>query len=305
MYMRAIRILILFMLTSSCESLVEVELDNRDSRLVVNSLFCADSLIEVSLSESRLLYVSEETPDSFVEEAQVELFQDGESIEILEYQNEGTYSTSTHFGYVGQKYQIRINTEKYGTASATSSIPAQVKLDSFDFKENFGKTDFQQNYHQAVLYFEDPDLTSNFYEVAIHYEYLDSLRFHGYASGLYRLFSHDPLINNELDTNSPGFWSLFTVFSDELIDGQQYGLKINFYNYLQSDNNYKYKITIYFNSISQAYYQYRKKMLMYDRSTSTSIWEDISEPVLIYSNIENAYGIFAGYQSDLNSFIVN
>lgn len=297
--------ILLIIAALSCESVVEFDAEEIEKKLVVNSLFTADSSILVNLSESRSLFEPRENLVVYVENARVDLYGNGEYIEELVFLDSGNYISPSHLVEVRKVYEVQISSPTLGSASAVNTVPDLIEIDSVEYYWNFGKTEYEQSFHQMIIHFTDPDLTTNYYEIAIHYEYLDSIWFFGYPAGSYTLFSPDPVINSEIDTKNPFFWSKYLVFSDELFNGKSYSLQVNFYNFLQSDEYTRNLITLDFNSISKEYYQYRKKMLLYNRSKSTSVWEDIVEPVMIYSNIDGGYGIFAGYQSDTCSFIVN
>nr|MDA3823724.1 DUF4249 family protein [Bacteroidales bacterium] len=79
-------------------------------------------------------------------------------------------------------------------------------------------------------------------------------------------------------------------FSDEIIDGQKYQLKLEFEDWNAS---YEREYFVELISMNKAGYLYRKSV----REFINSSGDPFSEPVLIYSNIENGFGIFAGYST--------
>ena len=80
------------------------------------------------------------------------------------------------------------------------------------------------------------------------------------------------------------------LLSDELFDGKNVRLKL-----YSEYSDYDTELYIYFRSVSRTYYQYKKKLLRHIENQYSNIWSGTGNPVTLFSNIENGYGIFAGY----------
>jgi hypothetical protein len=288
----------------SCETIVDINLDSADNQVVVNALITNDTAINVNLSLTKPLFQEGDTLFEDIQNAQVFLFENNNPIGIMVNLGEGLYSIPEYFACTESQYKIEF---KYlgKTISGETEIPAPISIDSIDFISNFGVTEFGDKYHLLKTSFRDPGTTTNYYEIAVKFEYLDSVRFFGYLTDYFTLFSNDNIIANEIDTRNPGFWSDHLVFSDELFSSDTITISINCSSLLQSGFLTKQRITVFLNTISKEYYLYNKKLLLYKQSTSNEVWEDISEPVIMYSNIMNGYGIFAGYSTDTLSFVID
>jgi len=101
----------------------------------------------------------------------------------------------------------------------------------------------------------------------------------------------DPVLLNEGDIP---YLPTTYFFSDELFNGQKYTLQIN------RDLGYGIPQKIILRSVSRNYYLYRKYWTRhyYNQTTDESglrgiIYKGEAQPM--YNNIENGYGIFAGY----------
>ncbi len=269
-----------------------IEIPEIKKRLVVNSLFAKDSLITVYISESKAVFDSSITRD-LLGGATVELYKNDLFVETLSSDINGVFTTKETRGEAGETYRIEVDS-KYGLSTAEGHIPTSVLPQSMNLVLNKGRTKFSHTYHQLQIRFRDKPLERNYYELHMEFSYLDSLFFLGYLSGTSSLFSYDPLVKNEMDIDEETY-NAYIVFSDELINGEVYNLPVNFYNISTDYDNTPFKLTVLFNSVSEDYYLYKKKLFLYKQAERMSVWEDITEPVVLHSNVNNAYGIFAGY----------
>ena len=90
------------------------------------------------------------------------------------------------------------------------------------------------------------------------------------------------------------------IFSDELFNGEETNIPISFrYPCINSNSGgtiaSDYSLVVYFLSITEEYYLYRKSLYKHLFSQQTDIWNGAIEPVNMYSNVNGGYGVFAGY----------
>ncbi|HKK62604.1 MAG TPA: DUF4249 family protein, partial [Bacteroidales bacterium] len=135
--------------------------------------------------------------------------------------------------------------------------------------------------------FEDPAESEDYYELSVYsnneyYDYYDStLHVNRYKIDF---TSNDPLVETSGDYNTTLF------FTDEVLNGQNYKLELDFEDW-NANGNTKYEVELL--CLSRAAYLYRRSIREYNQSSE----DPFSEPVVIYSNIENGFGIFAGYNT--------
>jgi hypothetical protein len=291
---KAIIILLLFALLS-CEKQIFIKDTEFEKHLVVNSFFQPDSFFKVHVSESGSVFEAGDSSRN-LEDASVVLFEEGNLLEELQHLGSGLYGTKQIKATQGINYQIVVKAGEK-TVHGFDKIPTKNALEGIEFFKNAGYTSLNTRYHRINLQFEDNPDEKNFYEVILKFEYLDSLLILGKATGISHVYSYDPIIKNEKAVIDYGFNLTSLFFSDELVSGKKYNLPVNFYNIGGDDVNTAFKLIVHFNTISENYYRYKKKLLLYREFELTDIWEDMREPVILYSNIENGYGIFAGYNS--------
>ena len=119
--------------------------------------------------------------------------------------------------------------------------------------------------------------------------------------------SEDIVIKNEglLD-----YYPSTYPFCDEFFNGQTYTLNFNYllpqciagYNGNYVNLVQDYQLIVYFRSISENYYKYKRKLIIHIENQYSDIWDGIGEPVQMFSNIVgDGYGIFAGYTTYLDT----
>jgi hypothetical protein len=91
------------------------------------------------------------------------------------------------------------------------------------------------------------------------------------------------------------------LWSDKYTDGKDIEIRFVYYysyNYKKGivANSDFIRFTFFLQSINQDYYTYLKSLNMYYESGGSE--DPFSEPVVIFSNIENGYGIFGAYDTD-------
>jgi hypothetical protein len=257
-----------------------------ESKLVVNSLFLKGRHIEVSLSYSKHIY---DTLTILGGNGVVEITHNNYT-EKLKYAGEGKYTTQRITTSTGEKYSIKAWLPGLDTVYASDVVPQKIPFELTDFIPKAGMDEEGYPYSEYEITFKDPPGTENYYEIAKYNENSRSLNRSGFSSD-------DPYVLNEGDEH---YYYHNILLSDEMFDGKKVILRLKSYS-LSDDNGEWIPIPIqhiYFRSISENYYRYKKKLLRHIDNQYSDLWDGTGNPVLLYSNIENGYGIFAAYATD-------
>jgi hypothetical protein len=86
------------------------------------------------------------------------------------------------------------------------------------------------------------------------------------------------------------------IFDDSKFHNADCNLEI--FAGIMNNESDEYELIVELNSVSENYYNYKKQLGIYLKKEDGDIFEGIPDPVNLFSNIENGYGIFAGYISD-------
>ena len=296
----------IIMILSSCVKVINDDLKKMEPKLVLNAALSPDSTITVNISQTHNV-LDDESADNlpFIDSATVKLFENGEYLFDLDNIGAGYYQKAGFYPQIGKSYRATASYGSFKPIEGTTTIPDAVPIIEFDTLMFETTNDYGDNYieyhtqYLGVLTYQDPEGVSNRYRLSckIFYTDQDSI-YHSYYQYIY------PQENDSRFFNNYG-GSLF--WNDELTDGNETTIRFVFYdaysnNYAKSGNTQKAHFVFYFQSINKEYYTYLKSLSIYDESGSGE--DPFSEPVVIYSNIENGYGIIEGFNEDTTSIDV-
>jgi hypothetical protein len=277
---------LLFLLTA-CYKPVVLDLPEFNSQPVVNCFFTAGEPFRVFVSKTASQFDSVLVN---VEDARVEILRNEQVLAVLPYVADSVYSDTTFFPKPGILYTIRVEVPGYPVVSASDSIPSSFSEFTYlGYKERAWYSEEGSRYDGLSFRIDDVP-GPNYFHVryrSTSYSYnkpLDSMVFSLWQSVL---FCFDPVVK-EQNTDE--------VFSDRAFDGQSIELQLMNQNlrFLADDDSINFLVHVM--QGSPAFYRY---IMVYDqhRAAQYSDFFNPMEPVIMYSNIENGYGIFAGYHS--------
>lgn len=302
--------------------------------LVVNCLACSDSLIQVNVTASRFFLTDEDT-FSLVPNATVALYVNGQFTENLTNLGQGRYQSS-HVPSVGEQIKLQATATGFEPVWAEATLPLQVSgfsIDStitrtetqylvvgggyygggYDGGYNGGYGDIQldtvgltySNIHQFKIHFQDVPLVKNYYRLIVK----ETSSVKGYDYINYQN-SFDDLVFGEKKNNMDGVFSeseydVYTIFSDELIDGKAHTITVssakahNTYFVPTDTTNVLMTVSIDLQSIDESYYLYLKSLKALDIADPF-----MSEPVQIFTNIHGGLGIAGARTNQRRSFVL-
>ena len=214
-------LLILTLLFSGCEKVIDVDLNDADPHIVIEgNLGYNPYLAEVKISMTSSYF--DTLPPEKVSGAIVTVSNDfGEKYIFNETQN-GIYQSKEIRYKIGETYRLSVeaNGEKF---EATSKLNPPVKIDSIKFYYEDSFSFFDAGYYVNIYLFDPPGI-KNFYRVKV---------------------SKNGVLKNSID-------DLF-IFDDRYVDGNS--LEINLFNspFQQNDT-----VTVQLISLDQGAYEYFK-----------------------------------------------
>jgi len=268
--------LIIFFIIISCEKEVTLHL-NSQSKLTFNCILNPDSTIHATLTQSRGL---NDTGDFMnIEGAEIKLFENTNFLGAMNDRGNGKYS----FNYKplpGQTYNVEIAKKNYPKATAQTTVPQGVKI------EFVQKVEEPDEYNRLLTEIKINDSTgSNYYW---YYTYSINIELnYKYISSLYSLYS--PYFDDFNKTIEPEsrygyYYSQMVRIEDKNNDGQILSWGI----YKRIDDRYRIYYVVL--ETDQHYDKYLKSSVQMRMLEDETI--PLNEPIQIYSNIENGYGIF-------------
>ncbi len=308
-------LLLSLLLLPSCYKQLEIEFPDNEPLIAVSCLFTKDSSFVVKVNQTTGF---NDSVSHKITNATCKLFANNQFVENLSHASDGFY-TSNHKPDYNTVYKIEVSSKDLSIVSATNQLPTPPKIINLTKQDSimFGEDGYYL--HQLDLTIKDPAEVSNYYELAVFVYYkldysgawwLDSTQLAEVDTN-YRITavvpqSQDIVLKNEglLD-----YYPRTFPFSDELFNGQTYTLNINYLlpGYVTSYNDTEinlitdYQLIVAVRSVSEDYYKYKKKLIIHQNNQDSDIWNGIGEPVQMFSNITNGYGIFAGYTTFIDT----
>jgi len=289
---------------SSCIKEVHIPIENKQSKLVLNGLFNTDSLWNVELSVSKYIY--DTAAIELVDDAQVIVSDTkGNSFELLNV-GEGEYQSLTEKPIIGEVYSIEATHDTHENISSTNQLPSTIEVNEITWDEEvFIEGTLSR---KVSINFEDTQ-EKEFYLIKLSSEVTES--FNDPIGGQSESFTMNQDIyftmQNSPLTDGNSEWMRSLTFSDESFNGTNYtvNLIVDEWYFTNSEDEFFSRkvenVKISISRVSQEYYWYQRSFEAYSSSQGGLF----SQPVQVYTNIENGLGVFAGYSATEVSFQID
>ena len=270
----------------SCEKIIPFTGEISESKLVVNSLFDSENPWRVHVGYS--LSVIDTADLGNVEDATVVIKDSlGNIVETLAYESEGYYR-GNNYPQSDQDYRIEVAANGYTDVYSRDRLPSEINIISVDTMTNI--VDGEEQFDMNIL-FQDPGDARNYYRVSVHVGYWEI----DWNTGDSILIEYqmpvlleDPVLNNQNNWENEG------LFTDLLFDGQEKELEIAIE--LENKIDYIDHLEVWLYNITVATYNFNISYNIYENASGNPF----AQPVQVYSNVTNGFGIFGGAQ--LNVF---
>lgn len=265
-------IVILVYCTSCTES---VELDfSHNPQLTFNCILNPDSTINASLNESKKLGAEEQF--EAIEGAEIKLFESDQLLGEMTDNGNGNYSLS-YKPKKGFSYRVEIEKEGYAFTAAQTTVPkgANIEFISKDCTEEkcFLEIEIDDNAGENYYWYYSYSINKN-----LNYKYVSQV----YSN--YSVYFDGFNKKVEPETGN-GYYYAYMV---RIKDGPNDGGILSWQMPIRVDDRYDdYRVII---ETDEHYDRYLKSSVQIRMLENESI--PLNEPVQIYSNVENGYGIF-------------
>ena len=292
---RSLAIGLLSLAVLSCEEVFDPTMLGSSPKLVVISQFSPGEPVEVRVARTRS--VVEPQADYYIFDAQVEIWED--SIELAQlalHRKVGPeipfYSTPDFIPEEGVLYTIHVEAPNFPPVSATSFVPERIALletqvEDLEVDSIAGLYNFNLR-----IRFEDPGLTSNFYHVNIFQEILGTGG-EKELEELRKIFFSEEGNSKSRTANLDGG----LLYQDADFNGSIAELSIPIRISLDPEHQILGKTLVELRTVTEEYYLFQSSI---SKQSGDQI-DPLSEPTLLFNNIQNGHGVFAGYNSFVDS----
>lgn len=295
------KIITLFLLFLICACTKEVNLNDIDVEqyIVVNSLFTSNEYLTVNICKTGANLLNPEI--TAITDARVILWNNNEIIEELTHDSVGYYSNKTYKLQEDKEYTITVDVKGFKQVKATDIIPKKVPVLNHNVELNNYILDYQ-TFSTLMFTFSDPLVTENYYIINIVFEEISNTDTNIYSTVIRS--DDDFIFFDENNVPSFGLDSYFyLLFDDNNIDPQTTKTTINYFEINQTDS-LSTKI-LKFHSVSKNMYLYYKSANILGVIRDEPIFNQTNYYFNLYSNVQNGIGIFAGYNTTIDTFLLN
>ncbi len=286
----------------SCETTEKIDdFPLRPSQLVLNCLFTSDSTWNIQVSYS--LSVLDNAPLEMIEDAEIELYKNGELVDHVTTPGiDGFYHSDSLLPFEGETYSVKVTAPGYEKeVFAQDYLPERVSLKSLSSTLIDSSFHIWNDYYTDLpvetghvegfidLTISDPPGVSNYYNLQVYMLERRLLDREDSTSWYYR---RKPVNYSVTDaTTEVTSMRGGALLTDQYFDGMEHKMKIRYNEW--DDKPVIDTFYVELISLTEAGFLYRRSIEDYQDAKG----DPFSEPVLVYSNIENGFGIFAGYSS--------
>jgi hypothetical protein len=291
---------------SACEKTVNIDVPEKEPRLAVQAIFEEDEPFYAVVSRSRhiLLPVNTGTGggpmwrDYLVTNAVPVIYENGTPIETLVYDpsTETYISPGNKKARAGFSYSIRVTAPGFKEVDGQSTFPSASEILEVKWVKQARTNSDGSLVDDITIKFADPGGEKNFYQVQLQKEdgWRGSFQYISCISTTDKDIEilggdDDPTETENCHDNSK------LLMRDVNFNGSIKQLKISVWSNMlqeytdQNGNVRRPYIKLY--RITEDQFKYIKSMGIYENTNENPF----AEPVNIYSNIKNGYGIFATY----------
>ncbi|MHC1778050.1 MAG: DUF4249 family protein [Lentimicrobium sp.] len=276
--------------SAGCRKLVESENQNFTPAPVINSIIKAGEPLNVHVSIASKF---NDLEIKGIDNAVVNLFADDVFIEQMASVGDGNYVSETTAEPL-KKYEYRVSVSGFSEAVCKALIPTETSISEIEHISVAGKDTEGMTYPAIKFTFHSIPSEEQYFEARIRLFQYES----EYNADIINIV--DPVLLNE---GLP-----LTVFSNDLIQDTTYTMTINYITGSSSSTGGSYYTNLYpfmleIRSISKDYYLFTRQKYLYDTGRFPEFGLSTNTAFLLYSNVENGYGIFIGYSAVVSDTI--
>ena len=277
MMYRILSLVLLLTAVTGCENLIEIELPDSSSEIVVLAPFTTHIPWQVTLQRTASVYDTSPTP-AVIENASVTIQgEDGSVVELSDWGG-GFYTSPTTFPKVGVTYTLTVEAEGFKRVEARDRIPEPVTVRDVRISDIGGIRYFDveieddgnvENYYELTI--TDKFMTGNQKFIVTSLELEEQMRNFAIQDPISPDVTRPPL-NRALIRDTP-------------FNGERYVISFN----IEEDDILEQ--SVYIHTVSRAYYEYYRSKIIQENANKLPFAEFAG----VLSNVKNGQGVFAGY----------
>ncbi len=289
------------LLSATCERTVDLGLEDPDPRIAIIGTFAEGGPLKVEVTKTRSVLANATT--EYPLNAVVRLYDDGRLVEQLALSppEEGAtpfYQTKQFSPQTGREYRLEVRVPGFPAAEAVSTAPEIVKLDQF---EAFITQSVENQENKTIQYeyalnagFWDPasNRQKNFYHLLF---FLQLEKTSGILGDTAVQEFRSIVLGSNINTNYQiAHYEGGVLLEDTPFEGKFKSLQFPVTLELPKELGTPTAVVASLRSVPEEYYRF------YSAVNRQRVNPDLpfAEPVILFTNIRNGVGVFAGFSQD-------
>jgi hypothetical protein len=276
----------------------EIKIPAEDNKLVANCIFAADTGWHARIRFSQDILAPYSDDKNAVTDAAVTITEGDRKISLTTEYEYGDYYSSTGKAIEGKTYHLDVSAPGFDPVTAVVTVPISVDILGVETALVPDHEDPDDNKRIFNVRFKDPANELNYYGLMVMAEAERPPGAHGHIFWSPETQPVDPTNADEyhlesFDDELRPIGGQNLLFSDRLFNGDEHTLSVSCHEN-RPDDVFSEEVVIYhiyLKSLSPEYYNYR---VTYNLQQETRK-DPFAQPVQVFNNIKNGYGIFAAY----------
>lgn len=287
--MKSLRIIFLLLMLVSCKKEVTIDTEIMEDKLVLYCTMSNTQSTKAFLTKTHSIYEYTDLKDTLsIMNEEISLYRNNVFQGLFVKDTGRFYSLPNFQPEIGDHFYITVDADGFEQISAQAIFTPSIQINNTDVLEIDSSGIFKKV--KVKLQFDDRENEDNFYMVEVSRNWLDTIEHPVQYAGIQ---GYDPILLNQ---GYEGIISRKMVFPDVLFKNSTADIIVEFVTgYYDEDsltmihNNITYLLKL--SVISEDYYEFLRSRFMYGLSNNQLPWL-VVEPIRVYSNIVNGYGIF-------------
>lgn len=303
-------IILLSFIFIACTKEVEIKIPDQKQNLVVYSTIAPFLLprpksLHIDIKNTKYIF---DSTNSYIIDANVFLYINNTFTDTIKYIDSVKTYPIIFFPKEGDKYSIVVQKKGYKTIDAMTYIPSRVRITDTLITPIAYFDETGSVFSEISITFTDPGNEVNYYELAV-----SKISFsYDNPKDFYELSTNDKIVTSE--SYYPSLIRFYVdkpkylLFNDTRINGLKHTLNV-YYSPPQHQDDARFIsdhfISIHLRNVTEEYYKFKTTMIKHLYNKQEDILYGMNEPINVISNINNGYGLFAGYNFDIVSLHID
>jgi hypothetical protein len=292
---------ILLMILTSCQQVIDVSVPYGGDKVVTNAIQYSDSTWSVNLTLTKYILSAPQQDFLPVTDAKVVIRNPNGASEQLTFLGNGKYG-SPSYPQPGITYRIIVTAEALEPSEGEMTMPTLVPMVDIEWDSTGVRQNGPPGYYFSdvpfKVTFNDPAGVTNYYSMEVYGYYAETRRPPGRA--IIQDTVIQPLSVYIKDAAIATQDDFRHRFNDKTFEGKTYTAP--FITYLSEYEDHDlYMVEVRLVNISEALFRYEETMELNDDVEG----DPFAQPVQIFSNMSNGFGIFAGAAFDSRRYKTN